>query len=127
MEVRRGGVFVWLPTRLDQHLLPRSTKPSSSGRIAEHKRLFGFQPSRSTTQKAKSKLSAKKRKPKNSWRKDCICLKDSQQCSKPSPEEKMELSRMRLGLAELMFDPDGNADHIHSVLLNKFPVLATHS
>ena len=83
-------------------------------RIAEHKRLFGFQPSRSTTQKAKSKRSAKKRKPNNSWRKDCICLKDSQQCNKPSPEEKMELSRIRLGLAELMFDPDGNADHIRS-------------
>lgn len=35
----------------------------------------------------------------------------------------MELARMGLGLAELVFDFNGDAEHIHSVLLYQFPQL----
>ena len=33
----------------------------------------------------------------------------------------MELAKLGLGLAELSFDHDGDADHIHSVLVGQFP------
>ena len=35
----------------------------------------------------------------------------------------MELARMGLGLSEAIFNTDGDAEHIHRVLLEKFPVL----
>ena len=35
----------------------------------------------------------------------------------------MELARLGLGLAELVFDFNGDAEHIHFVLLNQFPQL----
>ena len=43
---------------------------------------------------------------------------------KPSPEEKMELAKMGLGLREVIFSTNGNADNIH-VFLEKFPVVDT--
>ena len=65
-----------------------ASKPSSnSSIIAEHKHLFGFQPSQSTCKKHPIKGRSVKQKPgKKTYRKDCICLKDSQQSWKPSPE-----------------------------------------
>ena len=44
---------------------------------------------------------------------------------KPSSEEKIELARIGLGLAEIVFQSDGDAEHIHNVLFQKFPVLET--
>ena len=35
----------------------------------------------------------------------------------------MELARLGLGFADLVFDFDGDAEHIHSVLLGRFPQL----
>ena len=57
------------------------------------------------------------------WKKSCICLKSIHQDCKPSAVEKMELAKLGLGLAELSFDHDGDADHIHSVLVGRFPQL----
>ena len=52
-----------------------------------------------------------------------ICLRDTEQAWKPSSEEKIELAKMGLGLSEALFNVDGDADHIHKVILEKFPVL----
>ena len=57
------------------------------------------------------------------WKKSCVCLKNVSQKRKPSAVEKMDLAKMGLGLAELKFDYDGDAEHIHSVLMNQFPQL----
>ena len=35
----------------------------------------------------------------------------------------MDLAWMGLGLSELVFHNDGNAEHIHNIILDKFPVL----
>ena len=100
-----------------------------SAGLSEHRRLFGFQPSKlgskGGSKKGKGKLGGSGRlKPgRSTWRKECICLRDRQQGSKPSAEEKMELARMGLGLAEVVFNADGDAEHIHSMLTKKFPVL----
>ena len=87
--------------------------------------MFGFQPSKSsTTKKSTRSVKSKRRSAKTStWRKDCIVLKDSQQTWKPSPEEKMELARIGLGLSEVTFNANGNAEHLHTTLLRKFPFL----
>ena len=64
-----------------------------------------------------------RRKGGNIFKKDCICLRDCEQSWKPSSEEKMELAKMGLGLREVVFKTDGDAEHIHRVLLDTFPVL----
>lgn len=105
-------------------------------RIDEHKRLFGFhrhspfQPSkgnspvRSRLRKGKGKLVVPNRRSgRNVWKKSTICLRQKDQACKPSAEEKMELAKMGLGLAELTFDFNGDAEHIHSILLEQFPQL----
>ena len=90
--------------------------------ISEHKRLFGFKPSRSKARGKKGRLE--KRGP-ILWKKECICLRDSQEDWKPGSEEKIELARMGLGLKSLKFESDGNAQHVHDVIMQQFPVLET--
>lgn len=57
------------------------------------------------------------------WKKECIRLKDSEQEIKPSSEEKIKLAKIGLGLHELVFEANGNAEHVHNTILDKFPVL----
>ena len=111
----------------------RSTQePGSSSRwqtlsasIDEHRRLFGYRPRKGKTPFAGAKQNRGRRKGsiRTTWKKDCICLRDKEQTWKPSSEEKIELARMGLGLSEVVFNSDGDAEHIHQVLLEKFPVL----
>ena len=96
-----------------------TTKP-----IQEHRRLFrygggAFQPPKSLySGKGKGKNTRRNRgRPASStWKKDCICLREMTQTRKPSAEEKMQLARLGLGLEEVCFDCDGDAEHIHSSL-----------
>ena len=53
------------------------------------------------------------RKGNSTWKKDCICLRDN----------KQTWARMGLGLSEAVFSSNGDTEHIHQVLLEKFPVL----
>jgi len=114
-----------------------TSRPHSSSAsqmpIDEHKRLFGFnrhprfEPPKGNParRKGKGKLVPKsgRRSSRNVWKKCAVCLRDKDQTCKPSAEEKMELAKMGLGLAELQFDFNGDAEHIHSVLLDQFPQL----
>ena len=95
-----------------QSVQPSRTLESQSSMTAgfmEHKRLFGYQPSKGTKGKGsaigkKGKgRSVRQQKRQATWRKDCICLGDSEQQWKPSPEEKIELARMGLGLSQAEF------------------------
>lgn len=98
-----------------------STSKSLRSVRAEHQRLFGFKPSKIAASK---KSRPTQRKPgKNTWRKECICLRDREQEAKPSAEEKMELAKMGLGLTEVVFNSNGDAEHIHNRITMKFPVL----
>lgn len=62
---------------------------------------------------------------RSTWRKECICLRDKEQETKPLPEEKMELAKMGLGLKEIISNANGDAEYIHKMLLVTFPVLKT--
>ena len=59
----------------------------------------------------------------NTWKKETVCLRFKDQTKGPDCTEKMELARIGLGLEELSFDGDGDALHIHSVLLTAFKQL----
>ena len=111
---------------------------SASSSAMEHKQLFHFghnlrifEPCKSShglyeSRKGKTKRQLSRgpgRPAKSKWKKDCICLRHTDQTSRPSAEEKMVLARDGLGLAEVTFDYDGNACHIHEVLVEKFPQL----
>jgi len=118
-----------------------SMNNSSVSSAQEHRRLFGhassvpqFEPSKSNYGLYQARSSARKgkfkklsrgpgRPVKTTWKKECICLKHVHQTSRPSAEERMELARDGLGLAEVNFDHDGNASHIHKVLIETFPQL----
>ena len=99
--------------------------------ISEHKRVFSYKPSKAVNKakynKGKSaagQFRGKAKTPgKSIWKRDCICLTESDQTWKPSPEEKMKLAKMGLGLKEISFIIDGE-DHVHDALLSTFPVLA---
>ena len=89
--------------------------------IEEHSRLFGYKPSKG--KRLKNVRGTSRRKGSGKWKKDCICLRDKDETRKPSSEKKVELAKMGLGLSEVFFDNDGDAEHIHRVVLTKFPVL----
>jgi len=99
--------------------------------IQEHKRLFGyghgsFQPPKSQYYggKGKGKCRRNRGRPMSTtWKKDCICLREMFRTRKPSAEERMQLAKLGLGLEEVCFDCDGDAEHIHTALLTKFPQL----
>lgn len=52
-----------------------------------------------------------------------FCLKYRQQDFTPSPEEKMELAKMNLGLRRAGFHSDGDASHVHDVIMDTFQFL----
>jgi hypothetical protein len=104
---------------------PAPTCSSSLSRSIsiEHKRSINpFKPSKSYNRKM-SEWKKRTVKAPSKWRRDCICLSEMEQTWKPSPEEKMELAQMGLGLKEVSFDSDGDADHVHELIYITFPVL----
>ena len=42
---------------------------------------------------------------------------------KPTPEDKVKLAKLGLGLKTLSFRSEGDADHVHDVIVGAFPVL----
>lgn len=52
-----------------------------------------------------------------------LCLRYTDQTKPPDTEEKMKLTQMGLGFKEMKFDTDGDALHIHSVILGSYPEL----
>jgi hypothetical protein len=91
----------------------------------EHRRIFGYQPSKVYSSKraiGKGKGKGKK-KAVGTWTKEVICLKDCDQETSPSTEEKIELAQLNLGLRKLVFSAEGDANHIHDVICRSFPIL----
>lgn len=91
----------------------------------EHRRIFGYQPSKVYSSKraiGKGKGKGKK-KAVGTWTKEVICLKDCDQKTSPSTEEKIELAQLNLGLRKLVFSAEGDANHIHDVICRSFPIL----
>ena len=105
-----------LPPDSSQGLVKRSG-------LDEHRKLFVYQPSKSWTNRGSRGKNSRKRQVVKMWKKECICLKYSEQEIKPSSEEKIKLAKIGLGLHELVFEANGNAEHVHNTILDKFPVL----
>ena len=98
-----------------------AVRNSGSASLDEHKRLFGF-----SDRKGKRSVGRKskgRRKGPLVWKKECVCLRNSNQTWKPTSEEKIDLARVGLGFTEVVFHCDGDADHIHRAILETFPVL----
>ena len=95
-------------------------KPSA---YEEHRRLFGYQPSKVCCSKRGTRKGKGKKKAVGTWTREVICLKDSDQECSPSTGEKIELAQLNLGLRKLVFSAEGDAAHIHDVILEAFPIL----
>ena len=100
-------------------------KPTSSAGLGEHKRLFGFQPSKQYTKSYKGKGSATRPAVSklSCWKKKSFCLSHCQQTLKPTPQEKISLAKIGLETKSLVFSLEGNAHHVHSVITKEWPVL----
>lgn len=106
--------------------LPKPTLQRSA--YEEHCNLFRFTPSTSSNagkkRKGKGPLKGGAKKPKVTfWTKETICLRYTDQAKAPDTEEKMKLAHMGLGFKEIKFNTDGDAFHIHSILLTSYPEL----
>ena len=111
------------------------SQPRETGSTArsEFDRLFGYRPdvsqrgSRATGKKRKGPRNPRsvvdQKRARSIWKKDTVCLRFKDQSRGPDTLEKMELAKLGLGLKELSYDIDGDALHIHSVLLDTFKQL----
>ena len=103
--------------------------PAKKRRISafeEHKKIFGFKHlDFSHNRKGKRSKAAhyKKKKKVPTYTKDTICLKFQDQTWLPSTEERIKLSKLGLGLKKLVFEADGDPQHIHDIITSTFPVL----
>ena len=99
-------------------------KPKKLSVYEEHRRLFGYQPSKTC-----SKIPKKSLKPKNKaqkialWTKDVVCLRDRTQDTSPNTEEKIELAQLSLS-KKLVFPAEGDAAEVHDIILSNFPILS---
>ena len=116
--------------RINEGASTSSARPTSSDRsvFEEHKRLFGFKgPGLSSVSRKRYKAHprAAKKSKVATYTKETICVKFADQTWMPSTEDRMELAKVGLGLKKLLFDADGNAQHIHDVITSNYPVLNT--
>ena len=78
-----------------------STKPTGNSKSKpsvydEHRRIFGYQPSKVYSSKRAIKGKGKgKKKAVGTWTKEVICLKDCDQDTSPNTEEKIELAPIK--------------------------------
>ncbi len=85
---------------------PRPCEGPSSNTLSvhsEHKRLFGFNPYKAVRNikggKGKGKTKARLNQSRAKVRKrECICLCECEQTWKPSPEDRIKLAKMGLGV-----------------------------
>ena len=52
------------------------------------------------------------------WKKDTVCLRLKSRRKGPDMQEKMNLAKAGLGLRELIFSNDGDALHVHHVIVH---------
>ncbi len=59
--------------------------------------------------------------------KDCVCLKFQDQTTWiPQVQERIELAKLGLGRKKLTFNADGDAQHVHDIIISNFPVLDSY-
>ena len=138
----RPGQQAGMPSCSGASLLPRVPDPPQSSEpgpsrgasitrhgsrvITEHKKIFDFKPSKTSKllKSAKTKKSKSKAVGRALWKRECICLRETDQTWKPSGEEKIKLAKMGLGMKEINFLSDGDEDHVHDAVLSAFPALS---
>ena len=90
--------------------------------------LFGFNSKsggkrkRSGSTRTEVSCSVEKKK---YWNHECVCLARRNDNTIPSPQEKMDLAELGLGLKRLAFDCNASQREIDSVIYDAFPQLST--
>ena len=123
-NVRQQRRFSILPTG---SCTSARASAATSTPLEEQRRLF--QPYRSVYSKSsqskgkgkgKGKFRGKSKVPM--WTKEVVCLHDCKQMVAPSLEERMMLAKANLGLKKLTFEGDGDSYHVHTIIMEAFPV-----
>lgn len=97
-----------------------NSKPSA---YEEHRRLFGYQPSKVYTGRSSTSKSKVKKKA-CMWTKEVVCLKECDQDTSPTTEEKIQLAQLNLGCKKLVFGSESDATEVHYTILTAFPILS---
>ena len=112
---------------IDGGRAPDRTEGRTQSAYEEHRTLFNYRPSGSTrvTGKKSACRGGKLPPPKKptSWVKEAACLLYKHQVKPPTTEERIKLARVGLGAKELTFDSNGDAFHVHSVIMKHYPEL----
>ena len=53
-----------------------------------------------------------------------VCLVNTDQVSAPTASERIRLTMTGLGEGKIVFNKDGNAQHVHGKILETFPALS---
>ena len=62
----------------------------------------------------------------NTFTKETVCLKYQDQTWIPQVQERIELAKFGLGLKKLTLNADGDAQHVHNVIISSFPLLDSY-
>ena len=96
----------------------------SQSAYEEHRALFNYSPSRSVRVSGKRMRRGRPLpQKKTAWVKEAECLPYKHQEKPLKTEERIQLVRVGLGPKNLSFDYDGDAHHVHSVILDSYPEL----
>ena len=100
--------------------------------LEEHRKLFGFKPSTCTSSVYRGSSQAKRRKPsngkvfipiRNTWTHKFFLLADKRCFKVPPSKDKIEHGLAGLGDRDIVFQKDGNADHVNKQIFEAYPVL----
>ena len=98
--------------------------------LEEHRRIFGYPPpvgalrlplqgSRATKGRGRPYFV-----PKNTFTRAFVCLANTDQVSAPKASERISLTMAGLGEVKIVFNKEGNAQHVHGKILETFPALS---
>lgn len=105
-----------------------SSRPSVTP-LEEHRRIFGYRPPVGAVRRPNQANGATKARgrpyffPKNTFTRKYVCLAKTDQVAAPTASERIRLTMASLGEAKIVFNKDGNAQHVHGKILETFPAL----
>ena len=105
-----------------QTRISSSSHLNESASASELRRVFG---SRGKRRKGTAKGAAplEKKQKVSIWKKESFCFSFCGQILKPTVSDELQLRRLGLGNKRLEFDANGDAVHVHKVIITAYPPL----
>ena len=107
-----------------RNLIVQRPPPEATNHVLEeHSKIFKFHPSKQYTTTCRKKGKGPATRSTSYWKKNTFCLANCKQQLKPNPQEKIALAKIGLGIKCLLFNLEGNAHHVHDMIMKEWPIL----